>query len=171
MALAATNRQLPDHSIMDFFNKQTYLGNQYSANKVFSIGTTETPLLLLNNAQVGSVNNVKGLFKNLVKVVENTAAQTVILNVYTNPTVTGAGTPLTPVNMRSSYGNNSVATLTFSPTVSANGALVDSISALALGVGLSTILNILDQTQTLFVTGIASAAATSITAILQWYEI
>lgn len=170
--LAATNKQVPEHSIMDYFWKQNYLGNQYSASSSFTVGASEIPLLLLSNIQSGNQQTLKSLFQNNLKVVENTAAHSIILNVYTNPTVTGGGTPVVPVNLRVSYGVlGSVATIASAPTVSANGTLVDSISAAALSVSASNILNILDNNQILLVTGIASAASTSITAIIQWFEL
>lgn len=290
MGFPATNKQLPDHSMLDHFNKQTYLGNQYSASSAFTVGTGETALILLNNIQSGSPQTFPALFQNLLKVVENTAAHSVILNVYLSPTIAagaqtvalvadssgslnstfflldsafnkdlyyvwfsinsagvdpavagrtgikvsgatgataatlgaamvtaintaasfdftasgtstvtitnttfgpftgavdgsaptsftfavtaGSGAPLTSVNMRSAYGTtNSVAQISKNPTASANGTLVDSISAAAQSVSQSDLLRILDEGQSLLVTSIASASSTSINAILQWYEL
>jgi hypothetical protein len=170
--LAATNKQVPEHSILDHFDKQIYLGNEYVASASFTVGASEIPLLLVTNVQTGNSSNFKALFVNMLKVVEKTASQSIILNVYINPTVTGAGTPITPVNLRSSYGvTNVVATIASSPSVSSNGTLVDSISAAALTVGVSTLLKILDQGQSILITGIASAASVSVGTILQWYEL
>jgi hypothetical protein len=169
--LAATNKQVPDHSIMDRFNKQTYLGNQYSVNKSFTIGASETVLILLQNVQTGNQQTLLSLFQNLMKVSSQTASQSVILNAYINPTFSAAGTALTPVNMRSSYGNNAIATVTYTPTVSVNGTLVDSISAAALSVSSSDLLKILDNGQNLLLTGTASASSTAINVIMQWYEL
>ncbi len=288
--LAATNRQVPDQSIMDLAGRQAYLGNQYSATKTITVGTQEIPLLLLYNSQTGSPQNFKSLFQNVLKVIENTASRSVILNVYLNPTfatngiqtiafaadsggslnstffllndaqgngyyvwfninsagvdpavvgrtgvevagatnaaaatlgaaakaliialntglsfsatgtatltitniATGPFTPavdgsaptsfvfavtagegalVTPVNIRSSYGNNSIAIISSTPTVSANGTLVDTITAIAQASATSNLLKILDQGQSLLVTGIASGASASITTILQWFEI
>jgi Icc-related predicted phosphoesterase len=172
MAGPATSKQTPDNSILDSFNKQTYLGNQYSGAHTFTVGTTEIPLLLLSNVETGiTPTNLVSAFQNYLKVVESTAANSIILNVYLSPTVTVVGTTLTPVNMRPYAPVNNKVALTYTPTVSANGTLVDSINAGALSVGSSSILKIIDQGQSLLVTGIASAAATSVTAILQWYEI
>lgn len=286
--LPANNKQIPDHSILDLNGKQAYLANQYSATKAFSVGTGETKLLLLKNATSGAGNGT-ALFQNLLKVVENTAAKSVILNIYLNPTVAagaqtiafaadsagslnstyfllndeqgngyyvwfninsagvnpaiagrtgvqvagatnasaatlgtaakaliialnggnsfsatgtatltitnlisgpsvpasdgaaptgfvftvtaGAGTPLTPVNLRSAYGDNSIAQVSESPIASANGTLIDSISAAAQSVASSDLLKILDAGQSILVTSIASASSTSINTILQWYEL
>ena len=63
--LPATNKQIPDHSILDHFDKQTYLGNQYSASASFTVGASEIPLLLMTNVQTGSSSNFKALFQRL----------------------------------------------------------------------------------------------------------
>lgn len=78
----ATSRQIPDHAILDVYNKQIYLGNQYCVNQAFTVGTGETGILMLRN-----INQSIALFQNILKVVENTAAHSIILNVYFNPTV------------------------------------------------------------------------------------
>ncbi len=90
-----TNRQVPDHSIMDAFNKQTYLGNQfvYSSSQT-SGGSSETTLYLLRNPAVTSSGfpaNYTSLFVNFIKSVCITASQGVTLRAYLTPTVT-AGT-------------------------------------------------------------------------------
>lgn len=173
--LAATSKQIPDHAILDFYNKQTYLGNQYSVSRNFSVGSSEIPLMLMqNNAQIVSPSNFISLFQNLLKVNGLTAAQSITLNVYLNPTITSAGTALTTINLRPSYGvTNSVGVLTYSPTIASNGTLVDSISAPAVSSANSSLLKIIDGVvpQALLVTGIASAASTSVNVILQWYEL
>ncbi len=287
--LQATARQIPDHAILDAYNKQAYLGNQYSATLASTVGTGETNLLLLNNQTSKIAGSGIALFQNLLRVIENTAAHTVIVNAYLNPTIAvgaqtivtladssgslnstfwtfyntagtgyyvwyninsagvdpapagligiavagatnaantviatntsaaintaavpgitasiaghtvtltnsiiapfkaaadgsaatsftfavtaGSGTPVTPVNLRPAYGNNSIAQISSTPVSSANGTLVDSISAPALAVNLSSLLRILDAGQSLLITSIASASSTSISTILQWYEL
>lgn len=167
--LAATNKQVPDNSILDHFDKQTYLGNRFSASHTFTVGTSETALLLLQNIQTGNQQTLIGLFQDVIKVTENTASDSIILKVYSNPTAT-AGTAITPVNLRLAYTNIPVATVTYSPTASSNGTLIDVISAAPLGIGESDILKILDNNQSLLITGTASSAGTSVTVILQWRE-
>lgn len=169
--LAATNKQLPENSILDANNKQIYLGNQYSASASFSVSTSEINLLLLQNLQTGNAGNFKSLFQNILKVSETTASQSILLNIYLNPTITGNGTTVVPVNMRFSYGNNSIATITKNPTTSSNGTLLDVLSAAALSASMSNLLKILDEGQSLLITGTASNAATAINVILQWYEL
>ena len=50
--LPATQRQVPEHAILDYFNKQTYLGNQYVATLASTVGTGETNLLVEAELQV-----------------------------------------------------------------------------------------------------------------------
>jgi hypothetical protein len=181
MALAtlpATNKQIPDHSIFDYFNKQTYLGNQFSVNHTFSIGASETVLILLQNSQSGNSQILKALFQNLLTVTSKTSGQSVILNIYSNPTFSNAGTALTPINMRTAYTSSSVApnnqpiaTATYTPTVSANGTLIGSLSSAALTTAQSSLLTVLDNGQNLLITGTASASSTSVAVILNWFEL
>ncbi len=175
MTLAATNNQIPDNSILDANNKQTYLGNQYSVTSTFTVGTSEIPLILLQNNQSGYpnlANQSRALFQNLLKVLESSATSSVILKVYLNPTVSATGTPLTPVNLRSSYGVASSKASPFSaPTITANGTLVDALSAAPSTVSLSSLLKILDNGQSLLVTGTSSAASNSVSVLLEWFEL
>lgn len=289
--LSATNRQVPDHAILDFYNKQVYLGNQYSVSQTVTVSNSESTVLFLqNNTQTGNVQTMKSVFQSLLRVSENTASRTVLMNLYLNPTVAafgiqtvaftadtagslnntyfylndasgnayyvwfninsagtdpmvagkigvevagatnasaatlgtaakaliialngglsfgvtgtstltitnlvrgpfvfardsavvtgftfavtaGPGSPLTVVNLRVSYGNNSIATVSYNPTASANGTLVDTLSVASLSAGSTDLLRILDNNQSLLVTANASASSTSISTILQWYEI
>lgn len=164
----ATNRQVPDHSIMDFYNKQAYLGNQFVipvANT--SSGTSEVPLILINN----STGSGKAAFVGLKKISSLTASNSVILRCYLNPIVTGSGTPATPTNIRPASTNTSVLTVTTVPTVSANGTLVDEVSAAALSVGVSQIMEIIDPGQTMLITIQTSATSTATSTIIGFYEI
>jgi len=173
--LPATNKQLPDHAILDHFDKQCYLGNTYSATVPFTATLTETPVLLLANNQVfhptASSSIATALFQNFLKLVENTAGDSAILKVYANPTITAVGAPVIPINMRLAYANSSIATITSGPTASANGTLIDAVSALALTEGFSNILKIIDPGNSILITATASAAATILNVICQWYEI
>jgi len=167
----ATNRQLPDNSILDLMGKQCYLGNQYSIYQNFTIGASETALILLQNAQTGSQQTLKSIFQNFMRMVQTSSTKTSILNIYLNPTITSAGTPITPTNMRIAYGSHSIATASASPTISANGTQINSISASTLSMGDSNLLSILDDNQSLLITGTGSSSGTTLSLIVQWYEI
>lgn len=170
--LAATKNQVPEHSIMDKYNKQTYLGNNYFVSGTFTVGASEIPLILLQNVQTVNAQLAIGVFHNLIRLIGKTSGAAVILNAYLNPTFSAAGTPMTISNYRSSYGvARAIATLTSAPTVSVNGTLIDSISAPALSVGTSDVLKILDNGQNLLITAIASVGGTSVSVVSGWYEI
>lgn len=171
MALPASAKQIPDHAILDVFNKQTYLGNQYNVNLASTVGASEIPILLLSNAQLSNGNSI-GLFQNLLQVVSQTSSQTVILKIYANPTVSSVGNPITPINSRIAYGvTNSVALVSSAPSVSAKGTLIGILTAQDFIMGKSDILNIIDGGQALLITATASASSTSVETILSWYEI
>lgn len=95
MTTPATNRQVPDHSIMDAFNKQNYLGNQFIFPFNSTIASTaETALILLSNPAVtgsGFPSAYKAIFTNYMKSVCLTASQNATFRTYYAPTIT-AGT-------------------------------------------------------------------------------
>lgn len=169
-----TSKQIPDHSILDIFNKQIYLGNNYTVVVPFTAGVAELPVLLLANNSTANPTAVSGiataLFQHTIKVIDLSPGGSVILRVYLNPTVTAVGTPVTPINTRTAYPNNSIATVTSGPTVSSFGTLEDAVSALAQQVGESDLLKILDPGQSILITALASAAVL-IDAKINWYEI
>lgn len=166
MAFPTTKNQIPDHSILDANNKQTYLGNQYNVSLAATIGASETPILLLSNT-----STALALFLSAVKVASLTATQNVILRVYMNPTVSGAGTIVATQSLRPGLPNNSVGVITKNPTVSANGVLVDMLAASAFSTNISSLLSILDTANSVLVTATASAASTSTETTLTWYEL
>lgn len=162
-----TPNQNPSNSILDVFNKQVYLGNQFSyAASITPGATSETLLLLLNNA-----STTKSLFVCHRKLITVTASQTCILRYYLNPTVTGAGTPVTPTNLRIANANVSVATLGTSPTASANGTLFCTLSSTPAVSDSSDFLTILDPEQSILVTSVASSNSTVILTELNWFEL
>jgi hypothetical protein len=85
--LPATQRQIPEHSIFDAYNKQTYLGNTYSVAVASTVSTSELPIILVSNGQVTTGNQI-GTFQNLLQTVSLTATYNVLLKVYVNPTIT-----------------------------------------------------------------------------------
>lgn len=173
----ATQRQVPDHSIMDLMGKQCYLGNQfiYANAKASFTATTETPILYLSNPAITTSAFTapawKALFVNLNKLVVATASQNVIMRLYLNPTSVTAGTTETPVNLRPQNPNTSIAALSINPTWTIAGS---PIQVLAAQIGLpdtSSILMILDPGNSLMITAQASATATAIINEISWYEL
>lgn len=176
MALTpATNRQIPDHAILDFYNKQLYLGNQYvyATNQAIA-STAEIPLLLLQNPAIstsGFPSGYVGLFVDYSKLACLTASQNAVIRMYLAPTFSVAGTAKTPLNLRPASPNVSIATLTSAPTVSVNGNLINVLSALPGEPDESHLMTILDAGQTMLWTIQTSANPTSIAAELSWYEL
>lgn len=171
-----TKNQIPENSILDHFDKQAYLGNQFAfVLSDFSAGaTSETPFLLLSNPAVSASAFGTGygsLFQNLRRIISLTANDTVILRAYMNPTVTANGTAKTPVNVRPGSSNTSIAKLYESPSVSANGTLVDVIASNAFDPKDSSSLLILDPGQSLLLTVQQSAGAGVVGCSLGWFEL
>lgn len=167
MNTQATQKQIPDSSILDYFNKQVYLGNQFIYTATGSVGASETNFLLLSNPVKSGI----GIFQNFSKLLTTTASQNVTLRFYLNPTVTGPGSAVTPINLRPANTNTPIATLATAPTTSANGKLIAiSYSSGALA-DVSKILSILDGNNSMLITAQASAASTGFISELSWYEL
>lgn len=170
-----TNRQVPEHSIMDAYNKQTYLGNQfiYSASTALT-GSSEVPLYVLQNPAVTTAAfpaTQQALFLNFRKVTCITASQSILLRFYFNPVGVSGGTPETPVNLRPLSTATGIATLALKPTVSgSNGTLVTVLSSNAFAPDLSNVLAVLDSGQSLLVTAQPSGDC-SVIAELGWYQL
>jgi hypothetical protein len=171
-----TNKQIPDHAIMDFYNKQNYLGNRYNYvnSDIQFTSTSEQPLFLIKNPAVTASSfpaNYISLFCDLRSVLTLTAGANAIIRVYFNPTISSAGTPVTPVNSRIASPNTPVAVATSLPTIAANGKLVDSLSSAAPSRDLSASLLIVDPGNSLLFTVQPSANPTDISYQTSWYEL
>jgi hypothetical protein len=170
-----TNKQVPDNSILDYFNKQVYLGNTfiYSVGSTEILTTSETPLLLLSNPALvaHSFPTGKSLFQGLKKLTCLTTGQSAIFRIYANPTVSALGTSQTPLNLRPASPNTSVAALSTSPTVTSFGSLVAVLASAAFTPDVSDVLTVLDPGQSLLVTVQTSSATTFIACEFSWYEI
>lgn len=162
-----TAKQVPDQSILNKFDKQTYLGNQFSYCLSASTGGTgEVALLYLANPLTAKVS----LFVNLRRTSGATASENNILKTYIGPTISSPGTTQTANNARPASGNLSIATLQSAPTASANGTLVEGLTVAAFTTVQSDVLIILDPGQSLLITGQSSSTATLITE-LHWIEL
>lgn len=173
MTTPATNKQVPDQSIMDKFNKQIYLGNSFVVSESLSLGTTaEFNLFLIRNPNVSSFQLSKSLFIQLSRFASS--AQSALIQTYISPVVSTVGTPLVPVNLRPANPNTSVAQVYSNGqfTLSSRGTLMFS-----LGVGgtnassLDGLMTIIDQGFDLLITGEAVTASTLLSSTLSWYEI
>lgn len=173
-----TSRQVPDHSIMDYFNKQTYLGNAFTLPIMPQTlaGTSETLVALIKNpATIGSVQNTISVFNNLRTTASDNAGGdgTTFFKYYANPTVSSTGTATLPVNLRLASSTTSVTNcyLNGQFTVSGNGTLIRAITAGYSSINDSILLIILDPGQTMLITATAVTAASIIIDATSWYEL
>lgn len=171
MPIQMNQYQIPEKAMLDRFNKQTYSGNQFAVPLAgTSLTTSESNLLLLKNP-AAPIQTSKSLFLNLRKIVCLTASDTALLRVYLNPTVTGAGSAGTAVNLRPAVGVSAmIAVPTTSPSTSASGTLIDVLGSQALYPSESDTLIILDPGQSVLVTGQGSASCT-IDGLIAWFEL
>lgn len=163
--------QISEKSILDQFNKQTYLGNSYSV-PVINVNLTtsgETNVVLLENPST----NTKALFVNLRRY--SSSAEQCLVKVYVNCTVSTTSTATTPVNLRPASANTSSAEVYENGqfTTSANGTSITSLGCPAdYYITLdSTLLIILDPGQNLLITSTATTANTLFNADISWYEL
>lgn len=152
--------------MLDYFNRQTYLGNSFSLpvdSLSLGMSTDETPILLIENPTAPAFP-YKALFMNV-----NTlqSSDTVLFRFYFNPTISANGTPETPLNLRPGSNVLSVSKCYVSPTISDNGTLF----TLAGNGTQVTSLFVLDQGSTLLITAQATDADTSVYLSQSWYEV
>lgn len=175
MANLLTSNQIPDKAAQDFYNRQTYLANAFMCSvDSFSLGSTsELPVLLIQNPAVTASafpNGYQALFNNLRRV--SCFADAVMFRFYKNPTVTSAGTPFTPINLRTSSSVTSIATVTTSPSISANGTKISTLACPA-GWAASSALDmiIIDPGQSLLVTAQAQAGTPTVQLDFAFYQL
>lgn len=164
-----TSVQVAEKSILDAFNRQTYLGNTYIfGSDISTIGaTTETPILLLSN----SSTNSQSLFIQLKKLTCFTSNQSAIFKIYYNPTVTSIGTVETPVNLKNGSASTSVSSLSMSPTVSANGIYVGALASANQTPNISELLQVIDPGHSMLITVTLSQINVRFISEIVWYEL
>ena len=158
-----TSRQVPDHAILDQYNKQAYLGNYFHyVNSSTVAGTSETALILFSNASTNGVS----AFINYKKGTCLTASHSSLFNFYLSPTVSANGTAVTTViNTRPAMSKTSVMSLYTGPTASPFGTLTSYLMSQTQAPDESaSSLIVLDPGQSLLVTVTVSNA-------LGWFEL
>lgn len=163
-----TSKQIPDHSIMDSFSKQAYLGNQFMAStgSVTLPDTSEKPILYIANAAANKVS----LFLGTRMFFAGDVTNSVTFRVYYAATSVSGGSAITPANCRQAMLNLSVATATLNPTVGGNGTLVNLFPTGLNGSLVDQTCLILDPGFNLLITAKGSAA-TSCAAEAVWWEL
>lgn len=167
MSAPITSTQTPDNSILDLFNRQTYLGNTFALpNTGKSIANTaETPSVVITNP-AGSGKSLFLFYRSLYS-----DLNPVIVRLYSNPVLNSAGAVTAPVKMRSGSTTTTVSVCYLASTITSNGTLVTAMPAPPYGTE-STVLYVIDQGNSVLFTAQQSAAGTSIVFIENvWYEI
>lgn len=166
----ATAKQVPDHAILDYYNKQTYLGNRFTFPLTFTLsGTGENNAFILSNPVSGSPQNQAALFVDMIAMTGLTASATDTLRAYVGSTSISGGTAKTPLNLRTGSATTSAATLKSAPTATP-GTLYELLSAAALNTQKISQLIVIDPGQTLLIT-LQGANSDSVQCALGWYEL
>lgn len=172
MSTSLTQFQIAEKSILDLQGRQTYLGNGFVAGlSGASLPTTaETPVMSISNPS----GNSKSMFIFLkrfgvVKAVTDGAD----FIYYTSPTITGAGTLITPHNLRSNLNAiSSTMVIHQLPTVSANGTFLTENGAFGGSAPTDdSVLTIIDPGVTLLLTASLVTAPQTVMHQMYWYEI
>lgn len=172
MSINLTNSQIPEKSILDLNGRQVYLGNSFvSGTMSASLGvTTETPYFLFTNP----ANSGKSAFIYTRKhsIIVTTAA-ICTFRYYVAPTVTSAGTAITPKNLRLNAGSPaSVMQTSTLPTTSNNGTFAADVASTSSGnADISHVLVIVDPGNSVLITATESSGTAPIAFEAVWYEL
>lgn len=178
-ALPTNSRQVPDLAILDTYNKQAYLSNAfvYAVASATLSGTSEVNYLLISNPATNghaTTTNAQSvsMFLNYLKLISVTAAKSDLLRFYYNPTITGAGTPVTTIaNRRMASAITSKMVIATGATTSANGTLIASLTSTGFTMDVSHELFILDPGKSILVTVTPDTDGNKISTEFGWYEI
>lgn len=170
-----TKNQIPDTSILDRFEKQTYLGNAYwvTSAPISISDTTEVALLYLaNSAAAPAVGAGISIFQNLRQFFcdDVTVATGIIYKIYANVSSVTSGSALTPVNKRLLSANTSIANVLLFPTWTVTGTPIAEFAVNFNAPHQDNELLILDPTQNIMITGKATASTTALIN-LGWFEL
>ncbi len=162
------NNQIAEKSILDAFNKQVILGNQFDLNLALSLAdTSEHPELLIVNPSTSQ----KSLFM-IRRRISGSAG--IYVRTYLGPTISVNGTPVTPVNMRPAYATTTVASCYSAPTIGANGTLMTMDNCANFTVQLDNLI-VIDPGKTILITAqsLSGSGGTATTGLIEaiWYEL
>lgn len=168
MGYVSNPNQQPNNAILDYFNKQIYLGNEYSLglNGVTLSGTDEVPFALIKNP----VGNSKAIF---IAKFSLAADDEVFLRYYANPTISDNGTPEIPANLRIASDAQSTSICYTAPTISSNGTFLFCIGLSSSGASIvqNSLQAIIDAGNSVLITAQAATSNTSIIHSTIFYEV
>jgi hypothetical protein len=163
MSLVLSPNQIPEKSILDHFDRQSYLGTVFTLPVSLTLSNTaETPIALFKSLGM----NLKAMFFNFKKV----SGVNVTFRFYANPTITSNGTVATPINTRPASPITSTNGIYTAPSVSMNGKLMSQLYSTGQTV-IDSELFIFDASQNLLVTAQAVTSSTPIYTTFSWYEL
>ena len=170
----ATNKQLPDHAILDYFNKQIYLGNGFSVPQSLALsGTSENLLYLVQNPVTSTSfpSSYKSLFLNLRKYL--TTLQNVVIKIYQAGVVATVSTASTAQNLRPASSNASIAGVYVNGqfTMTSNGTLMSELGVTPSAPLDDSMLVIVDPGQSILITATALVTTTTVQSTVSWYEL
>jgi hypothetical protein len=165
-----TAAQVPDHAILDQFNRQTYLGNAFvlPIAGISLSGTSETNILLMTNPSTN-----KSLFVNLRRY--SSSAQAVLVKTYIASSISTTGIANIPVNLRPANPTMSASACYANGqfSLNSNGTLVSAVGCSSdyFITEDNSLMFIIDPGQTLLITATALIADTIFNADVSWFEI
>ena len=171
-----TNKQIPSDSILDNFDRQTYLGNAFvlAAADVTLNSTGETLVALIQNPLLSPTLPAQpSIFCNLRRF--TSTAQSVQLKLYANPVVSSTGTAAVPINQRISSTTASISKCYANGqfTVSSNGSLLSNLGCSGNNyvVQDEQLMVIVDPGNSIMITATALVEDTVLNSDISWYEI
>ncbi len=161
-----TKNQIPDHSIMDVYNKQAYLGNQFISDPgVLSLAdASEHPLLYI----LCPTTSNKSLFISNLNLNAVGAADVITYRVYYAPVTVSGGSAVTPHNVRTASATTSLATVKSGVAAVSNGTRIQTLVAVVNTQESKNPLYILDPGQALLITGQAATTASAICSAIHY---
>ena len=173
----ATSNQVPQRSILDRFDLQAYLGQQFklavSANYT---NIAETPIYLISNPSLvnSAFPNGRGLFILSRRLSCLTSGASAIFRYYDSPLITSTGIETPVINSRLSSTNSSVAAI-YGPgqfSVSSNGTYRSTLISTTQDEAENCSITIIDPGYTVLIT-CQMSVGTGITCAseLIWNEI
>lgn len=178
MSNPSTQNQTASNSILDQFNRQSYLGNSYivGLSQITTTSTnTEYPLLYMSNASSPSTSTSPAVscFNNLRKLQcgDISGASGVLFRIYLNASSVSGGTSVTPANMRTGSSNTSVMTVLKQPTVGTKGTLIATFPVGWSSQNFDPSLLIIDPGNNILITGQPITGSSTAVVEASWYEI
>jgi len=163
------NRLVPEKSILDYFDRQTYCGNGYVLNYADTAAgsASETNVLYISNPST-STKSVAVTYREAHVA---TASQTGKFKFYLNPTISATGTAATPVNLMGNSSTTASVTICATAPTASGGTVLDGSICLAFQPAIIPKTVILEPGNTLMMSVVTGATGNLVGANIYWSEI